>query len=304
MYRSELQQLAGQAFAKGHATGNDFVLLADPTGALQITAEQVAALCHRHFGIGGDGLIRAVPTSQVSGYEQQFIEHPKAYWFMDYRNNDGSIAEMCGNGVRVFAHYCRTEGLVDTDAFTVGSRAGARPVTVHSADDADADVSVSMGPVALRGPSEVRIAGTTLTGEAVDVGNPHLACVVDGLTPERLATLDLTTGAELDSALFPDGANVEILTPLTPGGPTPADEADFHAHMRVFERGVGETRSCGTGLVAAAAAALSGAGRDSGSVAVTVPGGDVLVTVGDGSAVLRGPSRLVARGRLVAGWAD
>ncbi|WP_346075356.1 diaminopimelate epimerase [Gordonia cholesterolivorans] len=294
-------------FVKGHGTQNDFVILPDPQAQIELTEDLVVALCDRRRGLGADGVLRVATAGSLVA-EQVLERLPEGVsgvdWFMDYRNADGSIAEMCGNGVRVFAHYCRTEGLVDTDAFTVGSRAGARPVTVHSADDADADVSVSMGPVALRGPSEVRIAGTTLTGEAVDVGNPHLACVVDGLTPERLAALDFTTGAELDSALFPDGANVEILTPLTPGGPTPADEADFHAHMRVFERGVGETRSCGTGLVAAAAAALSGAGRDSGSVAVTVPGGDVLVTVGDGSAVLRGPSRLVARGRLVAGWAD
>ncbi|EGD54027.1 diaminopimelate epimerase [Gordonia neofelifaecis] len=293
------------AFVKGHGTQNDFVILPDRQAQIELTEELTAALCDRQRGLGADGVLRVATAGSLvaEGVLERLPDGVSGVdWFMDYRNADGSIAEMCGNGVRVFAHFCRAEGLVDSDEFTVGSRAGARPVRIHSADETDAEVSVSMGPVVLEGAGRVGIAGRTLTGEAVDVGNPHLACVVDGLTVADLAGLDLTTGAELDAAQFPHGANVEILTPLTAA--SDGGSADFHAHMRVFERGVGETRSCGTGLVAAAAAALSGAGRESGAVAITVPGGDVLVTVADGSAVLRGPSRLVARGELLAGWAD
>ncbi|MGB3603956.1 diaminopimelate epimerase [Gordonia sp. (in: high G+C Gram-positive bacteria)] len=291
-------------FAKGHGTQNDFILLPDHYAQIDLTEELVAALCDRQRGLGADGVLR-VATAGALVAEGVLSELPRGVssvdWFMDYRNADGSIAEMCGNGVRVFAHYCHREQLVDVDSFTVGSRAGGRRVQIHSASDSDADVSVEMGQITLRGTSEVGIGGLHLAGEAVDVGNPHLACIADGLTVEALTALDLTTGTDLDSAMFPHGANVEILTPLVT---SVDDAADFHAYMRVFERGVGETRSCGTGLVAAAAAALAGIDRSEGAVAITIPGGDVLVTVADGGAVLRGPSRLVARGELLPGWGD
>jgi len=296
--------LPASTFVKGHGTQNDFVILPDPYAQLDLTVDLTAALCDRQRGIGADGVLR-VATAGALVAEGVLDRLPDGVsgvdWFMDYRNADGSIAEMCGNGVRVFAHYCRSAGLVDSDTFTVGSRAGGRPVTIHHADEVDADVSVSMGRVGLRGPSEVGIAGRTLIGEAVDVGNPHLACVVDGLTTEGLAELDLTGEPRLDADVFPAGANVEILTPLAAAA---SDGIDFHVDMRVYERGVGETRSCGTGLVAAATAALRKAGRAEGVVGLTVPGGDVVVTVAEGEAVLRGPSRLVARGQLVEGWAD
>ncbi|MCF8569636.1 diaminopimelate epimerase [Gordonia sp. HY002] len=289
------------AFVKGHGTQNDFVVLDDPGVRLGLTEDLVSALCDRQRGIGADGVLRvATAGALMSAGVLTALPDGVASddWFMDYRNADGSIAEMCGNGVRVFAHYLRVAGHVDADTFTVGSRAGGRPVVVHSVDDSAADVSVAMGHVALGGPSEVEMAGRRFTGERVDVGNPHLACVVDGLTAADLAGLDFSRGAILDQAAFPRGANVEILTPLEPSDAG----VDFTAQMRVLERGVGETRSCGTGLVAAAGAALHGIGRDQGVVGIAVPGGSVVVTVGDNAAVLRGPSRLVARGETLPGW--
>ncbi|MCF8588128.1 diaminopimelate epimerase [Gordonia liuliyuniae] len=289
------------AFVKGHGTQNDFVVVDDPDVRLDLTERLVSALCDRQRGIGADGVLR-VASARALVAAGVLGEFPDGVgpddWFMDYRNADGSIAEMCGNGVRVFAHYLRTTGLVDSDSFTVGSRAGGRPVVVHSCDPSAADVSVAMGRVRLDGRSDVQIAGRTLTGERVDVGNPHLACVVDELSVDELGALDLTTGAVVDAAAFPHGANVEILTALQRSD----HDVDFTAHMRVFERGVGETRSCGTGLVAAASAALHGIGRDHGVVGIAVPGGTVVVTVADGAAVLRGPSRLVARGELLPEW--
>lgn len=288
-------------FAKGHGTQNDFVILPDPDAALDLSSELVTVLCDRQRGLGGDGLLRVAPSGALVA-AGVLAELPAGVgaddWFMDYRNADGSIAEMCGNGVRVFAHYCRAAGLVDGDEFVVGSRAGARPVVVHSWDPSAAEVTVGMGPVRLGGASAVRIAGRDLTGEAVDVGNPHLACVVADLTPATLAALDLTAAPELTGYAFPDGANVEVLTPLEPASPP----LDFTSHLRVYERGVGETRSCGTGLVAGAAAALHGLGRSEGMVGITVPGGAVTVTVTGGQAFLRGPSRLVARGELIDGF--
>ena len=291
-------------FVKGHGTQNDFVILPDPDAKLAVTDELVVALCDRQRGLGADGLLRVARAGALvdAGVLPSLPDGVAADdWFMDYRNADGSIAEMCGNGVRVFAHYCRVSGLVDSDEFTVGSRAGARPVTVHHADASSAEVTVAMGAVRNDGASSVQIAGRRLTGTAIDVGNPHLACIVDDLTPEGLAALELTAdgGPQLDPQTFPHGANVELLTPLEFG-----TGVDFTAHMRVFERGVGETRSCGTGLVAAAAAALAGIERTAGTVGITVPGGQVVVTVSPEGALLRGPSRLVAAGELIAGFAD
>ncbi|WP_440713647.1 diaminopimelate epimerase [Gordonia sp. FQ] len=294
---------SGLRFAKGHGTQNDFVILPDPDAELDLTEELVTVLCDRQRGLGGDGLLRVaragalVRAGVLDGLAPGIAEDD---WFMDYRNADGSIAEMCGNGVRVFAHYCRAHGLVEAAEFVVGSRAGARPVVVHSCDASAAEVTVGMGPARLDGVSTTTIAGRELRGEAVDVGNPHLACVVDGLTPEGLAALDLTAAPVLDAAVFPHGANVELLTPLQPA----SGDTDFTSHLRVFERGVGETRSCGTGLVAGAAAALHGLGRAEGVVRIAVPGGAVTVTVTPTEAFLRGPSRLVAHGELIEGFLD
>jgi len=295
---------AALPFVKGHGTENDFVILPDPQAGLDLTTELIVDLCDRRRGLGADGLLRvaragALVTAGVLAGLPDGVGADD--WFMDYRNADGSVAEMCGNGVRVFAHYCRVSGLVEADEFIVGSRAGGRPVTIHHADPSSAEVTVDMGQVRRDGHSAVTIAGRRLHGTVVDVGNPHLACVVDDLTPDQLADLELTAGGgpQLDAETFPHGANVELLTALAPG----SGEVDFTAHMRVFERGVGETRSCGTGLVAAAAAALAGVGRGRGSVGITVPGGRVTVTVGDDCrALLRGPSKLVADGTLRADW--
>lgn len=297
-----LPSTPGLPFAKGHGTQNDFVILPDPGAELDLTVDVISALCDRQRGLGADGLLR-VATAGALVRAGVLTALPGGVadddWFMDYRNGDGSVAEMCGNGVRVFAHYCRAAGLVDTDEFVVGSRAGARPVIVHSWDEGAAEVTVDMGVARLDGPSQVTIAGLNLTGEAVDVGNPHLACVIGGLSAESLAALDLSVAPILRAEDFPHGANVELLTPLVPGDGT---GPDFSCELRVFERGVGETRSCGTGLVAGAAAALHGLGRTTGVVGISVPGGAVTVTISDDGALLRGPSRLVARGELVGGF--
>lgn len=288
-------------FAKGHGTQNDFVILPDPDAALDLAEHLVVALCDRQRGLGADGLLRVaragalLRTGVLTALPDGVGDDD---WFMDYRNADGSIAEMCGNGVRVFAHYCRAAGLVESDRFVVGSRAGGRAVQIHSWDAGAAEVTVGMGPARLDGPATTRIAGRELTGEAVDVGNPHLVCVVDGLTPAGLAGLDLTQAPVVPAELFPRGANVELLTPLEDAD----GHLDFTAHLRVFERGVGETRSCGTGLVAGAAAALHGAGRAEGIVGITAPGGAVVVTITPEQTWLRGPSRLVARGELIDGF--
>jgi diaminopimelate epimerase len=282
-------------FAKGHGTENDFVLLPDIDAELTLTAARVAALCDRRRGLGADGVLRITTAGAAvaAGVLDRLPDGVGANnWYMDYRNADGSTAQMCGNGVRVFAHYLRAGGLESRNEFVVGSQAGARQVTLHHVDATNADVTVDMGKANRLGAGEAVVGGRRFTGLAVDVGNPHLACVDPQLGIEELAALDVGAPVQFDRAQFPDGVNVEVLTAPVGG----------LVQMRVHERGVGETRSCGTGTVAAAVAALAAAGADTGTLTVRVPGGDVVVTVTDATSYLRGPSVLVARGELSEEW--
>jgi len=268
-------------FAKGHGTENDFVVLPDPDGTLDLTPARVAALCDRRRGIGADGVLRVVRWTALK--DDAFPAEPGVEWFMDYRNADGGVAEMCGNGVRVYARWLADAGWLTGEPLRLGTRAGVRAVRF----DGD-QVAVDMGPARLGAESTATVGGATFPGTAVDVGNPHLACVTD----VALDGLDLTAQPGFDAALFPRGVNVEFVSPLRSGQVT----------MRVHERGVGETRSCGTGTVAAVVAALRAAGRDAGDVVVHTPGGRLRVVVEGGTTVLQGPAVLVASGELDPGW--
>ena len=282
-------------FAKGHGTQNDFVLLLDLHAQLELAPAAVAALCDRRRGLGADGVLRVTNAGAVvaAGVLDRLPEGLEADdWYMDYRNADGSLAQMCGNGVRVFAHYLRASGLEDRDEFVVGSLAGPRPVVVHRADAVDAEVTVEMGKVNRLGAGTATVGGRQFTGIGVDVGNPHLACLDPGLTDAALAALDVGAPVEFDREQFPDGVNVEVIT-------TPVDGV---VSMRVHERGVGETRSCGTGTVAAAVAALTHLGASTGTLRVRIPGGEVSVEIGDTTSYLRGPSVLVAHGEIADTW--
>ncbi|MEU1644674.1 diaminopimelate epimerase [Micromonospora zamorensis] len=272
-------------FTKGHGTGNDFVLLPDPDGQLDLTPELVAALCDRRRGIGADGVLRVVRAAK----------HPdgaglagEAEWFMDYWNADGSFAEMCGNGARVFVRYLLDTGLATPAgaALPVATRAGV----VRALVEGDL-VSVEMRRPQVYDSSAATLGALTLTGAVVDVGNPHLVCVLPAGV--ELSALDLTTAPGFDPEVFPSGVNVEFIV-----AGDPVDATDAHSLMRVYERGSAETLSCGTGACAVGAVALRDAGRDTGVVAVDVPGGRVTVTVTADSCWLSGPAVLVATGEL------
>lgn len=282
-------------FAKGHGTQNDFVLLRDLDAELTLTPARVAALCDRRRGLGADGVLR-ITTAGAALAAGVLDRVPDGVapedWYMDYRNADGSTAQMCGNGARVFAHYLRASGLESRDEFVVGSLAGPRPVVLHRADATCADVSVEMGKTNELGVGEAIVGGRPFAGLAIDVGNPHLACVDADLTAEELAALDVGAPVSFDRDQFPDGVNVEILTAPHGGA----------VSMRVHERGVGETRSCGTGTVAAAVAALAWGGASTGALEVRIPGGEVVVTITEATSYLRGPSVLVAHGELSEEW--
>jgi len=270
-------------FSKGHGTENDFVVLPDPDGAIDLTPARVAALCDRRRGLGADGVLRVVRWAKLGddGPEPE----PGVEWFMDYRNADGSVAEMCGNGVRVYARYLHDVGWLDGSDLRLGTRGGVRTVRLDGAE-----VSVDMGPATVGPEGTARVGGVDFAGIAVDVGNPHLACVTD----TAIAGLDLTRPPDHDPALFPHGVNIEFVSPVRAG----------EVSLRVHERGVGETRSCGTGTVAAVVAALRHAGRDTGVVTVHTPGGRLRVTVDEATTVLHGPAVLVAEGELSPSWWD
>ncbi|MFC8617340.1 diaminopimelate epimerase [Micromonospora purpureochromogenes] len=272
-------------FTKGHGTGNDFVILPDPDGALDLTPGLVAAICDRRRGVGGDGVLRVVRAAK---HPEGSALAAEAEWFMDYWNSDGSFAEMCGNGARVFVRYLLETGLATPAgaALPVATRAGV----VRARVEADA-IAVEMRRPRVYDASTATLGGLTLPGAAVDVGNPHLVCALPaGL---ELATLDLTHAPEYDAGVFPAGVNVEFIAPGEAVAGT-----DGHVLMRVYERGSAETLSCGTGACAVAAVALRDAARDTGTVAVDVPGGRLTVTVTDDSCWLAGPAVLVATGTV------
>ena len=270
--------IGGMRFAKGHASQNDFVLLFDPDGTSGLTAGLAARLCDRRTGLGADGVIRVVRTARSgTGLEQDG-------WFMDYRNSDGSLAEMCGNGVRLFGRYLAEHGLVAGPEFTVATRAGSRHVSVA----AGGSVTVGMGPATITGHGQALVGGQECQGVAVNVGNPHLACLVDG----PLGRFQLAEPPLLDPLSWPDGANVELVTVTGPSA----------IAMRVHERGSGETRSCGTGAIAAVVAAAEADGRRRGEWQVSVPGGTLAVRLEPGQSWLTGPAVIVAEGDLDDGW--
>src|SRR5215472_12989285 len=196
-------------FAKGHGTENDFVILVDPENSHALTAGLAARLCDRRAGIGGDGVLRGVRAAAsrpegAPGAGSVAGEAPgpgagagRPEWFMDYRNADGSLAEMCGNGIRVFARYLVQHGLAAGPEFTVATRSGPRRVRLG----ANGDVTVEMGGVAVLGPGSAVVAGQAYQGLRVSVGNPHLACLVD----VPLAGLDLSRAPDLDPGEFPEG---------------------------------------------------------------------------------------------------
>ena len=292
---------------KGHGTQNDFVLLDDRDGSMDLTDSLVRALADRRAGIGGDGVIRLIASAALPEGAPSLAQDPRARWFMDYRNADGSIAEMCGNGVRVFAAYLASLGLWDPAEgdLTIGTRAGVRHVRREPAPGAPGGVwyAVDMGPWTLPGgdaaqaagfDAEVVVAGLEVARPAlsVDVGNPHTVLALAG--EAELESVDLTRAPAV-APLPPHGTNVEVVVPL---GESTAPDGTLvgRVRMRVHERGVGETRSCGTGACAAALAVRTWAGHGAPDVwLVDVPGGTVRVRLLDGGHVeLAGPAVLVA----------
>ncbi|MEN9739870.1 MAG: hypothetical protein RLZ72_136 [Actinomycetota bacterium] len=288
-------------FTKGNGTGNDFVLISDPDGELDLADRDYALLADRNFGVGGDGVIRAVRTANIAEGAHLLDEDPDAEWFMDYRNADGSKAEMCGNGVRVYVAYLMAEGLVTLkqgDRIAIGTRAGVKDLQVGANGTFRVDMGRwKMGEGSLA-PRDAVVAARGLDvarpALGISVGNPH--AVVALANESELSGLDLTFAPVLEPA-FDAGVNVEFVVPAEPL----VDDGIGRISMRVHERGVGETLSCGTGAVAAALATRHWAGAGAPhNWRVEVPGGTLGVQMfptEDGEHVsLSGPAELVFSG--------
>ena len=272
---------------KGHGTENDFVLLPDLDGNIDLTAELTRRLCDRRAGIGADGVLRVVRSENDDTARPTAQDAP---YFMDYRNADGSIASMCGNGVRVFARYLQREQLIG-DETVVGTRGGPRRVWLDGSDDITVDMGGPTFPDLHQRVTSAPLQGVRGTG--VEIPNPHV--VVPVSTVEELRALDLSHSPVVVPSR-PDGQNVEFVVRL----------GDRHLSMRVHERGVGETRSCGTGICAAVVAVTATDGTalgDGSSWRVDVPGGRCSVTwQASGTVLLRGPAVIVGDIELNEGW--
>ncbi len=249
----------------GHGTHNDFVILFDPEDHLTISDSQIAAMCNRQSGIGADGMIRIIKND--------------GKWFMDYRNADGSIAEMCGNGIRVMARYLVAKGHQREGIFAIDTRAGIKHLRVPAEDD----ISVNMGKVYDEAEAvTASVNGATYEGFNINVGNPHAVVFTENL--ENLGSLEVAPVVSPASS-YPEGVNVEFVELLP----------NHEVKMRVHERGSGETESCGTGTCAVALAATMKSGESLPSRWVIYPPGGRLVVDIDGhsNATLTGPAVLL-----------
>ncbi|MER6619662.1 MULTISPECIES: diaminopimelate epimerase [unclassified Streptomyces] len=288
------------AFLKGHGTENDFVIVPDPENAIDLSPAAVAALCDRRAGIGGDGLLHVVRSAAHPEARDMAAE---AEWFMDYRNGDGSIAEMCGNGVRVFARYLQRAGHVSAGDTAIATRGGVKTVhiakSVSGSGSAAGDITVGMGRALLpEGDVTVSVGGRSWPARNVNMGNPHAVAFVDDLAHAG----DLYTPPPFSpAAAYPDGVNVEFVV----------DRGPRHVALRVHERGSGETRSCGTGACAVAVAAARRDGADPkvtgipATYTVEVPGGTLVITERpDGEIEMTGPAVIVAEGVIEPEWLE
>jgi len=284
-------------FTKGQGTGNDFVLFADPDGELALTPAQIRAVCDRRFGVGADGIIRAVRSARLPDGAPALAEDTAAEWFMDYWNADGTPSEMCGNGIRVYTRFLLEQGLArltQGDTLVIGTRGGVRDV-----QRTGNGYQVDLGRWRLD-DDETLVRAKNLPvarpGLGINVGNPHV--VVALADDDELDQLDLTYIPQLEPAPAA-GANVEFVVPHDPL----VVDGVGRIRMRVHERGSGETLSCGTGAAAAALATRHWAGPAAPNQwRVDVPGGSLRVRMfptEDGEHVgLSGPAELVFDGVL------
>jgi diaminopimelate epimerase len=249
----------------GHGTHNDFVLVFDENDEIRLTPDQIKRICDRKNGVGSDGLIKIIKKD--------------GSWFMDYANADGSVAEMCGNGIRVMARYLTDRGHQPSGIYAINTRDGRKFLSVPEAGD----ISVNMGQVSLV-PGEISVSANSnnFLGLNINMGNPHAVVFVDDL--DLVGDLEQVPNVT-PADEYPEGVNTEFVKFLEGN----------KIQMRVHERGVGETQSCGTGTCAVALAATIKKGKSLPiKWEINPPGGRLIVEIDSHSnATLTGPAELV-----------
>ncbi len=258
-------------FTKYHGLGNDFIFVEDFGGIHLAKGEMLAIeLCHRQFGIGADGLV--------------FITREEDIFTMRIFNADGTEPEMCGNAVRCVADYLLKEGFVTGPDLRIGTLSGTKEVRVandrYEVDMGEPDFSFSKGE-----PVQIVSHGVTWQTYPVSMGNPHGVVFVDDLDA---LDFDLWGPRLEESSVWPNRANIEFTQVLSP----------THLKVKVWERGAGPTLACGTGACAAAVVAAR-QGYTLGETQVSLPGGDLTITVGPKNHVyMAGPAVRVFTGHV------
>lgn len=264
-------------FLKGHGAGNDFVIV---DAQAQLTAVEVAQICDRHFGLGADGLLRVAPADEIG--------NSAANWFMDYRNADGSLAQTCGNGLRVFARHLVESGREAPGHFLISTRGGDVSAFVDPEDTQFNRVAVSMGTAQIaQGSVHIQTSQSSYLGTAVSMANPH--CVVE--LPEDADFPNLAIAPSFSADDFPEGVNIEFIKQI----------GENRIFQRTYERGSGETLACGSGACAAASVYAQKLGLSSWTVHVELLGGVLEISSNEGALEMIGPARIVATGTYLVG---
>ncbi|MCO6558604.1 MAG: diaminopimelate epimerase [Bifidobacterium sp.] len=295
-----------QYIYKGHGTGNDFVVYIDRDGKFEPSADEVRHICDRHFGIGADGLIRLTRPEYVSDLTTEQVvqcRDGEAEWFMDYRNADGTLAEMCGNGTRVTTLLAQRAGIAEAPGgapFKLGTRAGVKTLrSLGALEPYGKDVfQVSLGPgnIGALNTYKVMIPGTDgeAAGTFVDMGNPHVVSVLEDGKASLPAVEDLNLIVKpVVNPTIETDQNAEFVRIDT----CDKDADAGRATMRVNERGCGETLSCGTGLGATAVTLRAKTGVSHWDIGIR--GGLVHVDVSDDDVRLTGAAVIVAKVELL-----
>lgn len=278
----------GIHFTKMHGTGNDYVYINAFEEEIDNAEELAVRISDRHFGIGSDGLILVAPSETA---DCRMIMY----------NADGSEGAMCGNGIRCVAKYAYEHGIVKESHISIETKSGIKDLELTVEDGIVTYVKVNMGKAVLR-PEEIPlmaegedfiarpliVAGKDYTATCVSMGNPHCVIFTSGIDD-----LDLEKTGPLfeNHEMFPDRINTEFVEVI-----------DGHAiRMRVWERGSGETISCGTGTCAAVVAAvLNGYCRRGEEIEVQIRGGKLYDTyMENGEVFMRGPAVTVFEGELI-----
>ncbi len=277
--------MATLKFVKSEGCGNDFIIIDDPEAKLDLDPSFVAKVCDRHYGVGADGLMLVRPSKEAD-------------LGMEFFNSDGSLAKVCGNGLRCFAKYAHDNDLLKKTLFFVETRSGVKEVELTYEEGAVTGARVDMGKPVFETDKIpmisndktfidqlIDVQGTAVTATCLSMGNPHCVIFVEDIESAPVKSV----GSKIEqSDIFPERVNVEFVQPV----------GESELSVRVWERGAGGTLACGSGACAAVVAA-SKQGIIGRTAKVNMPGGQLLVNWHeDGQVYLAGHARQVFSGEI------